>query len=712
MAKRKREAAGVESPPPWVLSHPGVFVFAGALLVRLLHLAVFRVNPMFRHPELDPRYYDEWGQRLAAGNWMGDAVFEMSPLYPYFLGAVYTVFGHSYSMVTFLQAILGATTAWLVYRIGLELFGRAPGLVAGALAAVYPVSVYYDIMIMKTSLGLFFAVLALFFVVSRRTPWHDYFAGLSLGAAVLVRDNYLSVAPFLLAGYLLVRDRPRLESAKLAGVVLLGLFTAILPVTFRNYAVSGDLVLTTSGGGEVFYIGNNPEATGLYKAPRWVRADPRFEHEDFRRKAREETGRDLSRAEASRYWFRRGLDWMLDHPGRVAALYLKKIGLILNRVEVADNYTFRFHRLRSPALWAPLDFGVVLALGAVGIFLARRRFRRFLPLLLFAAGYSAGLLPFFYFSRFRVPLTPVFLVFAGVTLVAAWRARGRRDYRALAAGVGAAAAVFAISALPLVPERDYRDFSNPLEKLGVAYLADENPEKALEALRESERIRPDRDSLQFNLGLAYERLGRTGEAIERYERAVALRPGNDAARARLEALRARAGSDLEDEAEQLRRRREAEGASEAQIREEVGDLFARAGARDRAIREYTEAIRLEPGRKGARLKLAVQWSMAGNDAQGLAIAEEVLSVFPLDPEAVVVQTGCLIGLSRLEEARRAARDALAAHPEHPSLLVRLGQIEATIGNREAAIEAFEQALAAGASGADARVARQRLEELR
>ena len=36
---------------------------------------------------------DDHPRRIAAGDWLGGEVFYQSPLYPYFLGALYTLFG-------------------------------------------------------------------------------------------------------------------------------------------------------------------------------------------------------------------------------------------------------------------------------------------------------------------------------------------------------------------------------------------------------------------------------------------------------------------------------------------------------------------------------------------------------------------------------------------------------------------------------------------
>lgn len=683
-----------------------------ALVMRLIHLGIWHASPMFRNPELDPRYYDEWGQRIAQGDWLGSNVFEMSPLYSYFLGVVYSVLGHDYVLLCVLQSVMGAATCYFVYRIAQSLFGNTVGWIAGLSAAVYPVFVYYDIMVMKTSLGVFLAVLSIFFLLREKSPWDVYFSGLFLGGAVLVRDNYLAVAPLWAAWLALKPAWGGRGNLAAAGILIAGVFSAILPVTFRNFAVSGEFVLTTSGGGEVFYIGNNEDATGLYKAPPFVRADPRFEHEDFREKARELTGRDLSYSEASSYWFSRGLDFVLDNPGRTIVLYLKKFGLLWNRHEVADNYSFNFNRQQSWPLQVPLDYGIFAALGLVGAWLARAQWRRLLPLYLFFGAYFAGILPFFYFSRFRVPLTAILIPLAAYTIWRLARAYRERDAQT-AAGIGIATiGLYALTWLPLVPEADYRDFSNPYEKLGVAYLSEENYTEAYQALEQSRLIDPDRDTIHFNLGLVHEKLGNLALAIDAFDTAIRLNPDNTDARRKLEFLREGAGSVVGAQVEEMRKERRAAGVVRARIHEEAAAMYKRERLFVQAASELEQLIELEPDNDAMLKELAIVYSQSGDDAKALEMSEEALTTNPGDVGWIIIQTGSLMGMQRYDDALAILRDVARALPTNSTVFMRIGQIERVLGNRDAAIEAFTKCLRNGPTPSEARVAENNLFQLR
>ena len=63
-------------------------IFAAAFSIRLLYLIQIQSIPLFYLLAGDGRTYDEWAQRIAAGDWLGSGVFYQAPLYPYFLGVM------------------------------------------------------------------------------------------------------------------------------------------------------------------------------------------------------------------------------------------------------------------------------------------------------------------------------------------------------------------------------------------------------------------------------------------------------------------------------------------------------------------------------------------------------------------------------------------------------------------------------------------------
>jgi hypothetical protein len=83
-------------------------IFAIALAVRLAHVWYVRSSPFFDTLLGDARGYDAWAQQIAGGDWIGQGVFYQAPLYPYFLGALYSIAGRDLFLVRICQAVIGA----------------------------------------------------------------------------------------------------------------------------------------------------------------------------------------------------------------------------------------------------------------------------------------------------------------------------------------------------------------------------------------------------------------------------------------------------------------------------------------------------------------------------------------------------------------------------------------------------------------------------
>ncbi len=429
-----------------------ILVAGAALAVRLIYLLEFRTSPFFDFLHLDPRYYHDWAAAIAGGDWLGKEIFEQSPLYPYLLAIYFVLVGRGLFLLRLIQFALGALTSVLTCLLGRRIFGRAAGLAAGLGAAVYGPFLFYEGQVMKEFLTPLLSAATLLLLYrglrgGRGARMRFGWAGACIGAASLVRDNFLLLLP-VFAVYLLSGPRLRAADGEAApaassargsaersarsrgarrrglgdaAALAAGALVVLLPVAFRNHHVGGEWVLTTSGGGEVFYIGNGPYANGAYVVPPWVRSNPRYEHDDFRKRALQITGRPLGRGEASRFWYREGLKAITDDPLRWGRLLVRKAMLFLNDHELPDNYSFTSFRRFSAVLRAAPTFGWLAALAAPGLIASAARFRDLTPLYLAGLGYMASVMLFFNFARFRLPFIPILLLFAGEGAAVLWR---------------------------------------------------------------------------------------------------------------------------------------------------------------------------------------------------------------------------------------------------------------------------------------------------
>jgi len=376
-------APSLESPPPGRPAAPtgwrdAAAIFGVALALRLLHLQQIHANdPFFTLPSVDPRVYHEWAIAISRGEWLGSEVFFLGPLYPYFLGVVYALFGPSLLVAKAIQCLIGAGTCVLTWAVARRCFDRRVALLAGATTAFYGMLIFYEGSLMIANL-LTPLLLLLVIAVCRANESPSVprwlLAGALVGVCALARQTALLFAPLAVL-WLLLAHRPRIPLARrlaLAAAFAAGIGLLVLPATLRNYAVSGDWVLINASGGNAFITANHRGATGGFhlppEIPRALADDPREQRTMLRRIAEARSGRTLRPSEVSAYWVGQGVEYIRANPGEFARLAVKRLGLWLNAFEAWTNRSFTLSRDFSWVLRLPLPtFGVIAPLALFGI---------------------------------------------------------------------------------------------------------------------------------------------------------------------------------------------------------------------------------------------------------------------------------------------------------------------------------------------------------
>ena len=145
-----------------------VSIFAVAFAVRLLHVMQIRSAPFFTVLMGDSHGYDEWAQRIAGGEWLGREVFYQAPLYPYLLGSIYAIAGRHLLLVRIVQIVIGSASCALLGLAVARLFSRRAGIVAGLMLALYAPAIFFDGLLQKSVLDVFFVCLALWLIAKSR----------------------------------------------------------------------------------------------------------------------------------------------------------------------------------------------------------------------------------------------------------------------------------------------------------------------------------------------------------------------------------------------------------------------------------------------------------------------------------------------------------------------------------------------------------------
>jgi 4-amino-4-deoxy-L-arabinose transferase-like glycosyltransferase len=370
-------------------------------------------------------------------------------------------------------------------------------------------------------------------------------AGVVLGLAVLTRANFLVLAPLGALAILLPGDGDGGWARRAAGAALFaaGIGLVLLPVAWRNHLVSGEWVLTTAQAGQNFYTGNNPvNPYGAYGAVPFVRGNPHFEEADFHAEAERRTGRTLTAADVSRFWFAEAFQHMREQPGFAARAMLRKFALFWNDFEISDNQDQYLLERDSWVLRLPLPgFGVLVPFALVGIVARLRRQRDVRMLVGFVIVYCLSVVAFFIFSRYRIQVVPALLPLAAVGVVELAARLQASDWRRLAtaAVVVVAAGAFSFQRIEIFSRHDPQVVEMQLRHLADVHARAGHRDEVITILQEAVARCPTRcRGALADLADAYVTNGRAGDGEEFFRRFTAQHPEHPDGQRLLARLRA------------------------------------------------------------------------------------------------------------------------------------------------------------------------------
>jgi len=297
------------------------------VLAALLRVAVIAADDGYS-PQNDAFEYDYYAHSIAAGDGypesgylrQGGPTAIRGPGYPYLLGGVYAASGDSRTAGRLAGAALGVLAVFFVYLIGRRIWGRRVGLIAGALAAVFPPLVllsrelWSETLFIPLELG---AVLcALEFRRSGGLLRWAAAAGALCGLALLTRNTASPLLVCIPLGMLVAPIRLTLASLRAPLLVLGVAALVVVPWTVRNLAEFGSFVPVTTSAGITAAGVYNPASfgSGTHGAWRTPQAIPRF-MPLFETPGIDEAEVDDGLRSAARHFA-----W--EHPGYVAEVFV------------------------------------------------------------------------------------------------------------------------------------------------------------------------------------------------------------------------------------------------------------------------------------------------------------------------------------------------------------------------------------------------------
>jgi 4-amino-4-deoxy-L-arabinose transferase-like glycosyltransferase len=411
-------------------------VIATAILLRLVS-SIYQGNTVTVLPGIyDQISYNSLAHRLLEGHgftfaeshWPmtrpGEPTAHWSFLYTFFLAGVYMLFGPHPLVARILQAlIVGGLQTYLTYRIAQRAFSKGVALVAAGISAFYIYFIYYGGALMTEPfyitaiLGSLYAAMLL---GESDTQQQDIKRGIVLGIAlsvtVLLRQVFLLFLPFLYLWLWFVRIRRRSGMPIVPTLLSIGmLILCILPFSLYNQSRFGRFVLLNTNSGYAFFWGNHP-IYGTQFIP--ILPEEMGTYQDLI----PEEVRQLDEAALDQELLKRGIQFVVDDPGRYALLSISRIpAYFMFWPSPNSGLVSNISRMAS--------FGILLPFLVHGLFLSGMRLRQkggnFLLTLIsstegllitFALIYTAIHLLTWALVRYRLPVDAALIPFAALSL--------------------------------------------------------------------------------------------------------------------------------------------------------------------------------------------------------------------------------------------------------------------------------------------------------
>ena len=380
-----------------------IVIFILGLLLRILFVFTLE-DKIYWDDGFD---YDGLATRLIEGkgyvNDDGEITAFRAPGYPYFLAAIYSVFGHQFLAVRIVQCLLDAVSIVVIFFIAQLIFNRRVAVISAAIFIVYPLFVYTASTFFPTTVFILLVSVAMFLILSieqKGALFKAVLLGVVLGLAALTVPTVLAFVPFAIVWILFRQPRFSFESFLTSSLVFLSLVLTLSPWLLRNYKIYHKPFVIATNGGYNFWMGNNQWATAssgnMIEIPTYLR---------------EKLNQAGSDTEKESIYYQHAFEFIKNHPRRFISLTFQK-ALNLWRLYPTPGTGYKTKALLSK-IFGSVSYGPVLVFAILGIFLSWRQKKKYsvLFILLFFS-FTMMYALFIAKVRFRLPLDPFLIVLA------------------------------------------------------------------------------------------------------------------------------------------------------------------------------------------------------------------------------------------------------------------------------------------------------------
>lgn len=655
-----------------------------ALLVRIIYIHQLKDSPFFTNPVVDSLEYHKMAVNISKGESPRDDAFYQPPLYTYFLGFLYRIFGTNFFTIRFLQMLLGVINVLLIYLLARRIFGSNTALACGIILALYGTMLFFEGELLAPVVIVFLnllLILSLLWFLAAPGWRRALLCGLILGASAITMSVIL---PFAIAAliYFFIHLRQKKETIFLQKMIVMGLCfvlgisIAVLPVTLYNWKKGDDFVLISSNAGINFYLGTGKDFE------KKVAIRPGYEWKDLMREPLNAGYKKPS--QQSTYYFKKALKLIFHDPLGYLLGTVKKIYIFANGNEVMRNqeiYPFRQHSsLLSVLLWKKglaFPYGLLFPLAVMGaIFSLTRKKKENYLLLLFSACHLVVIVLFFVTARYKMNILPFLIILAVYGAISLFELFRKKAFPK-AAAYGGLLVVLLILCNWNVGTMPSDFNADAYFNLGVNYMKKELPEaktmfeKAIEqdpefldaygnlgilldtegdhqgAVQCFEKVLtryPDDIEANSHLGIAFYHLGDLNKAREQFIKVLTLDNNNETAKYNLEIV-------------------------EKKIREQG------AATLDRLMDKFQAQLRDDPENPALLSNLGMIYIMKKDYQNALTLLQKAVTLDPRIPQAHNNLGVVLLELGRVAEARKAFETALKLKPDYESPKKNLQRLE-------------------------------------
>jgi eukaryotic-like serine/threonine-protein kinase len=245
------------------------------------------------------------------------------------------------------------------------------------------------------------------------------------------------------------------------------------------------------------------------------------------------------------------------------------------------------------------------------------------------------------------------------------------------------------------------NYDDARRELGNALAVKGRLDEAVVEYRKAIELRPNFWGHYSSLGVNLYRAARYDEAIEAFKKVIELQPDNYFGYQQLGTVYQAKGDD-ERAMEQYQRANSIRPSAAAYAN--LGAIYHRRGLFTTGIAAYQESIKLRPNAPGTFRNLGDAYARVGRVAdaraayrEAIRLTEAELKVNPNDAVNVASLAVYYAKAGDRKMARETLERAQQFAPANVQVLVRAAQVDAIAGDRAAALDALERAVAAGYS---------------